>query len=109
MTNDAEYLLCILYKEYTERRNEGKSKRESSYFGSSKSVLETFFGEWELEDLDDTLWELSRLDYINCLNASGTIYEFSLTSNGIEYMEKRFKNKLEGLIDTIAKLKSIIF
>lgn len=109
MKNDAEYLLCILYKEYTERRNEGKSKRESSHFGSSKNVYETFFGEWGLEDLDDTLRELHRLEYVSCFYASGTIYEFSLTSAGIEYMEKRFKNKFDYLIDTISKLKSIIF
>ncbi len=109
MTKDAEYLLCILYKEYTERRNEGKSKRESSYFGSSKNVLDTFFGEWELEDLDETLWELGRLKYVSCLNADNTIYSFSITSTGIEYMENRFKNKFDDLIDTISKLKSVIF
>lgn len=109
MTKDAEYLLCILYKEYTERRNEGKSKNESSYFGSSKNVLETFFGECELEDLDHTLWELSRLKYVHCFNADNTIYQFYLTPMGIEYMENIYKNKFDKLIDRIAKLKSIIF
>lgn len=109
MTKDAEYLICVLYKEYTDRRSEGKSKRTSSYFGSSEDVLDSFFGEWNLEDLDDTLIELHRLNYVHCLFADDTVYDFSLTPTGIEYMENRFKNKAEKVIDVIAKLKSILF
>ena len=109
MTKDAEYLLCVLYKEYTDRRNNGKSKSDSSYFGSSRNVFDEFFAEWNLDDLDDTLRELHRLGYTECVYADDTIYFFTLTTNGIAYMEQRFINKASDLLDTIMKLKSILF
>lgn len=109
MTKDAEYLLCVLYKEYTDRRNEGQSKDQSSEFGSSQDILDDFFGEWDIDDLDATLWELDQLKYAKCLPGDDSIYNVSLTTAGISYMESRFKNKVKDLVKFIADLKSALF
>lgn len=108
MTKEADYLLCVLYREYKSRRADGKSRSDSSDFGSSQNVFNNFFAEWDLEDIDDTLRELHRLGYVKCLFADDTVYNFSMTTEGIASMEQRFANKMTNLLDTIVKLKSLI-
>ena len=109
MTNDAEYLICVLYNEYLNRRADGESKSESAIFGSSAHVFEEFFAEWNIEDIDETLRELHSLGYVNCLFASNTIVCFSLTFSGIAFMEQRFGRKLDKILEAISNLKRLLF
>lgn len=109
MTRETEYLLCVLYNEYLNRQADGKSKTESVIFGSSSSVFNSFFAEWNVEDIDESLRELHNLEYVNCLFADNTVSCFELTSSGIAFMEQRFSRKLEKILDAIVKMKDILF
>lgn len=109
MTKDAEYLLSVLYNEYLDRRANGKSKSDSLVFGSSALVFESFFAEWDVEDIDETLRELHNLDYVNCLFASNTVVCFALTPSGVAVMEQRFGNNIKKLLSFISDLKGFLF
>ena len=42
LTNDADYLLCILYEAYQQRRKDGKSIFDSKLFGDSENLFKIF-------------------------------------------------------------------
>ncbi|SEV81653.1 hypothetical protein [[Clostridium] fimetarium] len=104
LTKDADKMICILYKEFLSRRKSGLSKSSACEFGSSETVHSTLFNKQSLDDIDETLRELSRADYVSCFFADNTIYNFSITSDCIIYMENRFKTGLIEVTDFIAKL-----
>lgn len=109
LTNDADYLLCVLYKNYKERRKNGENKDDAKIMNSSEHIFMTLLSEWKYEDVDETCRELHRADLLDCFYADDVV-EFSiLTDAAIIYMENRFKNGISEILDTISKLKSLIF
>ena len=100
---DGDKLLCIAYKSFLERRKQGFSKSdaafEDGYFSS-----DTYLSKWNEDDIDDTLNQLRKEGMVKC----DIIGNFSITEEGLGYMESRFKDRLDSIIDYISKLTQII-
>lgn len=96
LTKDSEKLLCVLYKNYLEKRKSGAAKSEAKSFGSSHNIHESLCPNWLFEDVDDTCRELSRADSI--------AYHVNLSDFAISYMDNRFKNGLKDVINFLANL-----
>lgn len=109
LTNDADYLLCVLYKNYKERRKNGENKSDAKFMGSSENIFTKMLSEWTFEDVDETCRELDMADMLQCLYADDVVVLAILEDAAIIYMENRFKNGLSDLLDNISRLKSILF
>lgn len=104
LTKDQEKLLCLLYKDYLEKRKSGKPIRESNYFGDSNDIRNKHLPDWTDDDASDICWDLCRADILYCAPGDNLANEVSLTSNAISMMENRFKDGLMEVIDVISKL-----
>ncbi len=109
LTNDADYLLCTLYKHYKEQRKNGVSKADAKFMGSSEHIFQTLLSEWTFEDVDETCRELDRADLLQCIYADNIVYLAILEDAAIIYMENRFKNGLSEILENLTRLKSILF
>ncbi len=104
LTKDSEKLLCILYRNYLEKRNAGIIKSEAKSFGSSHNIHESLCPDWIFEDVDDTCRELSRAGMLNCFWADNIAYRVNLSETAISYMDNRFKNGLKDVIKLLTNL-----
>ena len=105
LTKDSKKMLCMLYKDYLEKRNSGFSKSEAKSFGSSHNIHEALLPNWAFEDVDDTCRELSKAGMLDCFWADNIAYHVNLSDTAISYMDNRFKN---GLKDIASFLSSLI-
>ena len=64
---------------------------------------------WSVDDVDEAIKELSRKDMVSAFFADNSVWNCSLSSDGISYMEHRFGDKFDQLMDRIAALRSAIF
>lgn len=109
LTKDSDYLLCVLYRHYKDRRKSGMSKAEAKHFSGSKYIFSNLVPEWTFEDVDETCRELARAGLLNCFYADNIVWDANLSDNAIIYMENRFKNGVSEVIDNITRLKDLIF
>ncbi|NLR08697.1 MULTISPECIES: hypothetical protein [Lactobacillaceae] len=108
LTNDAKYLLLNLYKEYIGRRNHGMIKVNARDFGSSDNIQESLMPEWNQDDVADTILELSRMNFVKTVSASNFVHDARLTTIAIARMEHRYQDKVNNVVEAIAKVKSLI-
>ena len=105
LTKDADKLICLLYKDYLQKRKAGSPKSQASYFDSSHNIHEKLCPDLLFEDVDDTCRELSRAGMIHCLWADNIAFSVTLSDEAIIYMENRFKDGLTEILDFIEKIK----
>ena len=101
LTNDAEKMLCSLYKVYLNRRKDGFSKSEAREFEESYFHANEPFSRMDIDDVYDTMQELHRHDFL-FMDITGNC---ELTSDAIAHLENRFKN---GLVDVLSFLAQFI-
>lgn len=105
LTRDADYLLCILYHAYCERRKNGSSIEEASLFGGSEEIQHDYARELPTHDIDAVAKQLEKAGMLNCLIADLALCECEITPEGIAYMEHRFGDKLDLLLRRISALR----
>lgn len=103
LTKDADKIICCIYKEYLERRKSGISKSKAKEFSDSFYKNVQTLSKWSDEDISDTLQELHDKAYIK----RNIFEEFVLLDSAVIYMENRFKNGLDGVMDFISKIPLI--
>jgi hypothetical protein len=108
LTQNADYLLCILYSAYSERCKNGESSRDAKFFGSNTDIQKYYVPEWPTHDIDEAAEELKNAGMLDCLFVSTSLCKCRILPDGIIYMENRSKNKLGRLVQQIATFLSII-
>lgn len=108
LTKDADALICLLYKEYCQKRKNGTDKFHAKMFDGSEEIQKTIAPKWSFEDTDETCSELSRAGLLDCLYGDNVVQHCSLSDEGIIYMENRFKDGLTQVLDYLSKIKSIL-
>lgn len=98
ISNEADFLLCILYREFLEQRKNGASRDDAATFGSCEVIQSKILPEWPTHDIDAALWELHRKGLVEAYPGNNMAMAAVLQPDGIVYMENRFKNKLQDLI-----------
>lgn len=99
LTKDADKMLCIIYKQYLSKIQNGNSKTASNEFEEDFYKDDKLLSNWHPDDVTTTLLELGRKSYLK-IYIGGS---FNLTDRAIIYMENRFKKGLTELIDFISK------
>ena len=108
LTENAEYLLCELYSAYVASRKSGAPTETARFFGSSEKIQEDCIQDWPTHDIDDAAGELDRKGMLIAQFADNELNESYLADDGIAYMEQRFGNKLDKLLQRIATLRAIL-
>ena len=103
LSKDNDFLLCTLYKEYLSKVKQGLAKSSARWLGSSDEIQENLLNKWSKDDVATACWELHSKGLLQCQPGDDIAYDTYLTDSGIIYMENRFSNKLEKVIDYIAK------
>lgn len=106
LSRDADYLICQIYKYYLELRDNGISKSEAKKIKSLEDI-HYLVPDWSLDDIHETCLELANKNLLSRKKPyiDEKYSHFSVSDNGIVYMENRFSNKIDKLIDYISKLK----
>lgn len=100
ITNDANKMLCCIYKSYLQQRKDGVPKSDAKRFESDFFHHDSKLSSWHDDDISDTLLELANCHLIKIYIGGN----FDLTNEAIICMENRFKKGLSEVIDTISKL-----
>lgn len=108
LTKDSEALICAIYKEYLQRRKSGTPKGDAKWFGDAEEIQKNIVPKWQLGDVEETCWELERKNFLVCQSANNTILETVLGDEAIIYMENRFQNGLNDVLEYLEKIKSIL-
>lgn len=105
LSKNNDFLICILYKNFLEKVENGNSKSNSRWLGSSDEIQENLLNTWSKDDVATACWELHSKGLLECSAGDDIAYTTYLTDNGIIYMENRFSNKIKSIVDYISKLK----
>lgn len=108
LTKESDALICLLYKSYLESRSNGNSREVSKQFGNVPDIQVKFVPNWLEDDVLDCCFELGKAKLISYISADNTAMYIQLTNAGIIYMEGRFENKVNYILDYIGKIKDII-
>lgn len=108
LTKDADAMICVLYKEYVQRRKQGQTKRNARDFGGSELIHSQHMSRWAPEDVEDTCRELSNIGLLECGFADEAIYSVILSDEGIVYMENRFKDGLSSVFQHLETISSFL-
>lgn len=104
LSKDNDFLICTLYKNFLENVKNGSSKSEARWLGSSDEIQEKLLTNWSKDDVATACWELHSKGLLDCSPGDDIAYTTYLTNDGIIYMENRFSNKVDKVIDYISKL-----
>lgn len=108
LTREANALICVLYREYLQRRKAGMPKADAKLFDGSEYIHTQLMTKWSFEDIDETCRELSRAGILDCSYADDVTVLAQISDAGIIYMENRFTNGLTSLLGYIEKLLPIL-
>lgn len=99
LTKDAYKMICFLYKDYLTRIKNGMSKSSARYFEEDYFRTSKKFSSWDNSDILMNFSELKNNKFVT----DDIIGNFELSDKCISYMESRFKNGLNELVDFISK------
>lgn len=108
LTSDADYMLCTLYSEYKSRLARSVPKDDAVLFGGSE-MLQELIPEWPTHDITATSRELAESGFLSAVFGDNSLEDCALTKDALVYMEGRFRGNVSALLDTIGKLRSIVF
>ncbi len=100
LTKDADKMACSLYKLFLEKRKAGSDKFRAKHIAFSEIQACPLCVSWNSNDIKPILAELRNAGY-------GTMYRdgsFMVNDQFIIYMENRFKDGLNEIVDFISKL-----
>ena len=104
LTKDADKSICLIYKEYLDRRKSGLDKKNAKDFFCREQWPAAFVEKSNLSDFLDTIQELQNIGFVRRTMGGG----FYLEDAGILYMEQRFPDGVAQVLDWLAKIKSAI-
>ena len=108
LSKDADALICILYKEYLQRRKSGAPKADARCFGGSEYIQANLMKKWSVEDVDETCRELSRNELLNCLFLDNSTAEILLSDKAVVCMENRFSQGLSSVLSYLERLRALL-
>lgn len=108
LTDEADLMLCTLYKAYKNNRANGEDRFNARLFGGSETLQALYFQSWPVGDIDDIAWELAEKGLLSVNNGDNSVQDCALTAEALAYMEHRFGDKLDALLQRITVLRSFL-
>lgn len=108
LTNDASAFVAVLYREYSNRRKQGKSIDESMYMGDDVEIKEKLTPKLLLDDITHLCWYLQENEILYVEPGDDRANSVSITDAGIAFMERRFPKGIEDAISFIGKIVALV-
>ena len=98
ISKDADKLLCVLYKEFLNRRKNGFTKMAARRFKAGTIPTLEPITDWQASDITDAMLELAKADLLRILLGG----DCDLNDQAIIYMENWFKDGLKEVLSFLA-------
>jgi len=108
LTKDADAMICMLYKEYLERREDGQTIEQAKNLTDDIWIQANIIPKLPLDDVTELCRALDSKGLLSVFVADDHAYSVDFSDEGIIYMEHRFERKLQNVLGHIAQLKSIV-
>ena len=108
LTKESDAMICVLYKEYLSWRKSGKLLEKSLCIGDDTYIQERLTPKLPLDDVTELCLSLERKELLYCIPGDNRASCVTFTDDGIIYMENRFKNKLESVLNYLSKITSLL-
>ena len=108
LTNDAKFLITTMYKQYVELRKDKVDKVKATNFGSEITIKDNLMPEWSISDVHETLAELYKNEFITAMFGDNQFIIVKISTKAISQLEVSFGDRLNAVIEYIAKIKSAI-
>lgn len=108
LTKSAEYLLCILYREYKDRIKKGDTIQKATRFETIDEILSLTNDKWVEDDVFTICRSLRKAGCITYLAYDNTAYGIQLTDKAVIYMENRIANKAFDFLKHLSELRQAL-
>jgi len=108
LTKEADALICVIYEKYLEKRANKVPKQNAKSFGDIHELHSDICSSWLKEDTIETCKELSNSGLLNIFYSDNIPYVITLEDEGLRYMENRFGDKAQRVLEYISTLKNIL-
>lgn len=108
LNRDGTALICVLYREYCQRRKQGMTIEEAAYFGDGAEIHSSFMPKWQVDDISHLCWYLHKKGLLLASPGDDCVNAVSISDDGICYMEQRYPEGLKQIIETIATLAPLV-
>ncbi|WP_429971185.1 hypothetical protein ACQW5G_00680 [Fructilactobacillus sp. Tb1] len=111
LTNEAKYTLITLYRNYLSKEKQLNDRFQARQIDSLKTISNILKDKYSENDVIDIIRELSSdsTSFINASWSSNYPSRMELNTKSISVMQNKFKNNASNILDTLIKLKSLIF
>lgn len=99
ISKDSYNVLCIIYKIYLDRRNQGLSKSEAIMFDDPDNLINEYSIKINSDDFRYALKELKENGYLKLYIDDS----FELNNDAVVFMENRFKKGISEVLDVVSK------
>lgn len=100
ITRSADKVICLIYKEFLDRRDSGASIEDARDFSDQFCMSLPKPSAMNPADVETASQELNDAGYIKRYITG----DFDLTNSGIIYLENRFGDNVKNVLDWIGKL-----
>lgn len=107
LTQDAQRLAVLIYKQYGENVNDGKNKQEAKSLGGLKDIHDTLKIKYSLDDTLELIRELSRTNYLDVIWGSDTAVFVQIENKLIIFGENKLANDIDDVLNWANKIVSI--
>lgn len=108
LTKSADTLMCLMYKEYCQRRNSGSTIADACYMGDDSSIHMRLAPKWHLDDITDLCWYLKGKNLLDVYPGDDKANDVSLSEDGILYMEQRFPDGVKTVVNALSHLAQVV-
>jgi len=108
ISKDCDALLCVLYKQYLNRRAKGDSIEDSGYFGDDENIRKQLMPKWSVEDIATLSWRLNGHGLLDVFPGDDKANDVCLTEEGLIYMEQRFPTGIKAVLEHLGKLAALV-
>ena len=99
LTHEGDYFLCVIYKEYKARKENGKQEKDARDFARFEQ-WRSLFPEMPPETLRTAQLECCKAFHMKSYMRNS----FILSDEAIRYMEQRFPRGVSQILDHVSKL-----
>lgn len=107
LTQDAQRLAVLIYKQYKNKIDNGRSKQDAKNVGGLEELHSSLKIKYSEDDTLDLVRELSRNEYLDVMWANNTAVFIEIESKLIIFGENKLANDIDDVLTWANKIVSI--
>lgn len=108
LTQDAQRLAVLIYKQYKNKIDNGRSKQDAKNVGGLEELHSSLQIKYSEDDTLDLVRELSRNEYLDVMWADNTAVFIDIEPKLIIFGENKLANDIDDVLTWANKIVSIL-